>query len=154
MTTLMSRATKALRANGGRMTSQRRLILETLDELGGHPTAEQVYNAVRQRVPTINPSTVYRTLSWLAEVGLVRPQQLRVGPGDRSERFEPSPRAEHFHFVCNGCGQVIEFEAPEVESVGLQFGQQHRVIIERASLTFYGWCEACSGNRKAQGRNQ
>ncbi len=87
MVNLVSQASKALRANGGRMTAQRRLILETLDELGGHPTAEQVYNAVRQRVPTINPSTVYRTLSWLAEAGLVRPRQLRVGPSDRSERF-------------------------------------------------------------------
>jgi|YNPNPStandDraft_1061719.scaffolds.fasta_scaffold08136_1 Fe2+ or Zn2+ uptake regulation protein len=152
MGSLLSRATAALRANGGRMTAQRRLILETLDALGGHPTAEQVYNAARQRVPTINPSTVYRTLSWLADAGLVRPRQLRAGPGDRSERFEPSPRGEHFHFVCVGCGQVIEFESPEVERIRLQFCQQHQVVIERASLTFYGWCESCRGDRKAQGR--
>jgi Fur family transcriptional regulator, ferric uptake regulator len=126
------------------MTTQRQLILETLDELGGHPTAEQIYNAVCSRDHTVDPSTVYRTLSWLADAGLVSEQ--RFGPGRqsrRTERFDPSRPTEHHHFVCTACGRVVEFESIHIERSKEEFARKHGVVVERASLTLYGLCSEC-----------
>jgi Fe2+ or Zn2+ uptake regulation protein len=143
MSGLVLQATETLRATGGRMTAQRRVILEALDTLDGHPTAEQVYQAVASRDETINLSTVYRTLGWLAENGLIRPRRLRTGESDRCQRFEPAPPAEHHHFVCTRCGQVIEFESPHIERVKGEISGQITATIERATLTLYGVCCDC-----------
>ncbi len=94
---------------------------------------------------SINPSTVYRTLAWLAESGLV--STCRLGPerqGRRSEQFDPASPAEHHHFVCVSCGEVIEFESSRVEQAKGDFGRQHHATVERASLTLYGLCARCS----------
>jgi Fur family transcriptional regulator, ferric uptake regulator len=138
---LVTQAAGVLRLHGGRMTGQRRLILETLDRMGGHPTAEQIYDAVRRRDETINPSTIYRTLGWLAEAGLVNPRRLE--PGLRREQFDPALPGEHHHFVCTRCGRVIEFAAEQIEQIKKGFARQQGVAIERASLTLYGVCAEC-----------
>lgn len=142
MTELTQQAATTLRSQGGRMTAQRRLILETLEQLGGHPNAEQVYEAVRQRAARIHPATVYRTLGWLADQGLVNTRHLDGSRGDRCEHYDPASRAEHHHFVCTVCEQVIEFDWPmedAKQAVAARFG----VAVARASLTVYGLCATC-----------
>ncbi|MCX6030305.1 MAG: transcriptional repressor [Chloroflexi bacterium] len=141
MCALVSEAAAALRTAGGRMTAQRRLILETLETLAGHPTAEEVYALVRERDATLNPSTVYRTLAWLENAGLVSHCHLDAGPdGEHSERFDPVTPIEHHHFVCTGCGRVIKFESPRIEEIKAEFAGQHGGRVERAALTLYGVC--------------
>ncbi len=149
MSKLVTAATQSLRDRGGRMTAQRRTILETLETLGGHPTAEDIYRAARQRDRSINPSTVYRTLNWLADAGLLSAAWL--GP-ERCRRQEPiaSPwPVEHQHFVCAQCGHVIEFAAPDLATIKQNFAAEHDVEVERATLTLYGLCARCKG---AQGQ--
>lgn len=143
MSELVAQAAQALRESGGRMTAQRRAVLETLEEIGGHPTAEEIYAAARRRDVSINASTVYRTLSWLEQAGLLNPAWL--GP-DRCRRQEPFGGAlpvEHHHFVCTLCGQVIEFAAPAIEDIKAAFAREHSAQIERAALTLYGVCAGC-----------
>ena len=143
MNELMLAATQVLHDQGGRMTAQRRAILETLEAMGGHPTAEEVYQAARQSDRAINPSTVYRTLHWLADAGLVAATWL--GP-ERCRRQEPLGRAvpvEHHHFVCTSCGQVIEFTAPQVAALRADFCAAHGASVERAAVTLYGVCASC-----------
>ena len=68
--------------------------------------------------PSLNPSTIYRTLAWLENAGLVSHCHLDAGPaGEHSERYDPVTPVEHHHFVCTTCGQVIEFEAPQLEAI-------------------------------------
>ena len=144
MSHLITEAATALRLTGGRMTAQRRLILETLETLGGHPTAEEVTAAVRQHDVTVNPSTVYRTLAWLEHAGLVSHCHLDAGPdGEHSERYDPVTPAEHHHFVCTGCGTVVEFESPQMEEIKTGFAIGHGVRVTHAALTLYGRCGAC-----------
>ena len=141
---LVAQASGILREAGGRMTSQRRLILETLDEMGGHPTAEQIYSNVRTQDASINPSTVYRTLGWLAEAGLVDARHLTPGRNSgRPEQFDPAYPVEHHHFVCTDCGKVIEFASAQIERAKQEFSQAQGVTVERASLTLYGLCANC-----------
>jgi len=144
MTDLVVQATAALKTSGGRMTTQRRVILESLQELGGHPNAEQVYGAVRLRDESIHPTTVYRTLGWLADAGLLQPRHLEAR-GDRCEHFDPASPAEHHHFVCTRCGRVIEFTSRYVEDVKRQVGEQYEARVEHASLTLHGLCHDCRG---------
>ncbi len=167
MSDLVGQAAGWLRANGGRMTVQRRIILSVLDDLGGHPTAEQIYRAARRQDASINPSTVYRTLGWLAQAGLV--SALRLGadrrggaraqfessagglasPGPR-KGFVPAEPAEHYHFVCTSCGAVIEFDTAGVERVKEEFMRVHSgVLIQRATVVLYGCCRDCQAGSKA-----
>lgn len=144
MSRLVKEATTSLRATGGRMTAQRRLILEALESFAGHPTADEVYAAVRERDPRLNPSTVYRTLDWLEGSGLVSHCHLDTGPGgERCERYDPVTPVEHHHFICTSCGQIIEFSLPQIETIKKQFARQHDVIVEKATLTLYGLCARC-----------
>jgi Fe2+ or Zn2+ uptake regulation protein len=148
MSHLAKEAAITLRSTGGRMTTQRRLILETLESLGGHPTADEVYAVVRRRDPRLNPSTIYRTLAWLESAGLVSHCHLDAGPaGEHSERYDPVTLVEHHHFVCTACGQVTEFEAPQLEAIKAGFITEHKVIVEKAALTLYGQCAACKDTR-------
>lgn len=142
MTQLTQRATTTLRNLGGRMTAQRRLILETLERLGGHPNAEQVYLAVRQQGTRIHPSTVYRTLAWLTDQGLVNVRHLDSGRGDRCEHYDQMTPAEHHHFVCTACEQVIEFDWP-MEDVKRLVAERFGATVARASVTAYGLCATC-----------
>ena len=71
MRELINVATERLRAQGGRMTIQRRLIFSLLDSLGEHPTAEELLILAREQDPDLNLSTVYRTLRWLEAENLV-----------------------------------------------------------------------------------
>jgi len=148
MSHLAKEAAITLRSTGGRMTAQRRLILETLESLGGHPTADEVYAVVQRRDPRLNPSTIYRTLAWLESAGLVSHCHLDAGPsGEHSERYDPVTPVEHHHFVCTRCGQVIEFLAPQLEPIKARFASEHNIIVEKAALTLYGQCATCKDTR-------
>jgi Fe2+ or Zn2+ uptake regulation protein len=150
MTSLIQQARERLHSQGGRMTAQRRLILEILEgDEGYHPTAEEVYAQARQREPRIHLSTVYRTLRWLHAEGLVSSRWFHEER--RQERFDPNSPSEHHHFVCLSCQEVIEFLEPLMtEGVRRRFENQHGALVEKASLQMYGWCSQC---REAKDRS-
>jgi Fur family ferric uptake transcriptional regulator len=145
MSGLVSQATHVLRDSGGRMTAQRRAILETLEIIGGHPSAEEVYAAARERDHSINASTVYRTLNWLSEAGLLAPAWLGPERCRRQETRAGDQPVEHHHFVCSRCGHVLEFEAPAIEVIKAAFACDHSASVEHAALTLYGLCSNCRG---------
>lgn len=141
---LMQESRKRLQARGGRMTAQRRLILETLDALDDHPTAEDLFARVRQRDATLNLSTVYRTLRWLEQEDLVSARLL--DRDRRQERFDAVLPSEHHHFVCTACRNVIEFDTGLYERIKSQFEQRSGASVETGSIVLYGLCAACRPN--------
>jgi len=145
--TLIQHAGERLRSQGGRMTSQRRLIFQTLDSLSGHPTAEELYELVRKADPSLNLSTVYRTLNWLEEEGLVSAR--RFDEEHRQQRFDPLSSHEHHHFLCSHCKQVIEFDHPLIEEIKTQFEIRKDVAVENISMVMYGICAECRRLGKA-----
>src|SRR5579863_3475160 len=84
-----------------RMTPQRRAIFRYLSGNQAHPTAEEIFRAVRRRHPGLSLATVYNTLETLHELGEVG--RLELGGG--AERFDPEVRPHH-HFNCRRCGKV------------------------------------------------
>jgi Fe2+ or Zn2+ uptake regulation protein len=141
MYSLVQEAQECLSANGGRMTAERRIILETLESSSGHPTADELYELIKPHHPDLNLSTVYRTLRWLEQQGLVGSHRFAEDRGQ--ERFDPSLPTQHDHFVCTVCKRVIEFSSPLVYAIQRQFETDFDAQVETASMVLYGLCEDC-----------
>ena len=103
--------TGLFRDRGLKVTPQRQCIFRALNETRQHPTAEAVYEEVRQEMPTISLRTVYQTLNDLTAMGELH--QITLGSG--SARFDPTI-APHHHLVCDTCGQVsdLHIDFPEL----------------------------------------
>ena len=141
MVDLIRDAHERLRAQGGRMTTQRRLLLTILESLGEHPTAEELFLLARQQDPSLNLSTVYRTLRWLEGENLV---STRVFAEERrQERFDAALPSEHHHFMCTSCKSVIEFDSELFGSIKLQFQEQNGASVVTGSIILYGLCSNC-----------
>jgi Fe2+ or Zn2+ uptake regulation protein len=119
---------------GYKMTPQRRAILEVLTRDMSHPTAEQIHEAVRERMPDISLATVYNTLHELAEMQEL--YGLDLGHGVR--HYEIS-RGEHAHRVCLICGRIedVPGDFEKVRSL-FQWGDGFRPV--RYAVTIYGYC--------------
>ena len=138
---LVKTAQERLRAQGGRLTSQRRLLFDILDSLGEHPTAEELFILAREIDPDLNLSTVYRTLRWLEAENLV---SARVFNEERrQERFDPALPREHHHFMCTSCRNVIEFDSSLFDSIKSQFQESNGAHVSTGSIVLYGLCADC-----------
>jgi Fe2+ or Zn2+ uptake regulation protein len=141
MLDLLQKSQQRLQESGGRMTPQRRLILETLNGLECHPTAEDLFNQARQRDPSLHLSTVYRTLRWLEQEGLISVR--RFNEDHRQERFDLAYPSEHYHFLCTSCRTVIEFDNLLVNAIKAQFELHSGAQVDVGSVTLYGICASC-----------
>ena len=138
---LVNTAQEKLRAQGGRLTAQRRLLFTILDSLGEHPTAEELFILARENDPDLNLSTVYRTLRWLEAENLV---SARVFDEERrQERFDPALPSEHHHFMCTSCREVIEFDSSLFASIKSQFQELNGARVTTGSIVLYGLCAEC-----------
>ena len=129
--------------NDFRMTRQRRIILEELRGNHNHPTASEVYELVRRRLPRISLGTVYRNLELLSEQGLIRKLEL----GNSQRRFDAATE-NHYHLRCVGCGQVKDAPVEPVTTMesALRGVSDYEIIGHR--LEFIGLCPACQRDRK------
>ena len=141
MSDLLNQAHEVLIKQGGRMTTQRRLILETLADLDCHPTADELYNLTRQSDPTINLSTVYRTLNWLLDENLI--QSHAFEESRYHKHFDLNPDESHNHFLCTSCNSLIEFESPSLDRIKMQFEKQTGAQVIYGEITLYGLCLDC-----------
>ena len=148
MSELFLEAAERLRSQGGRMTAQRRLILRTLENMSGHPTAEQVFHIAHQQDPALNLSTVYRTLRWLEQENLVSTRLF--AEGRRQERFDAALPSEHHHFMCTACKRVIEFDTDLIEAIKSRFEGETGACVTTGAIVLYGLCETCSRQVSAQ----
>jgi len=120
------------------MTGQRRLVLEFMQSQSGkHPSAEDVYEALRASHPALSLATVYRNLSVLAEQGKIRECDFGTGAAQYDARLDL-----HGHFVCESCASVSDFTLPE-KICPAHFGAYQQGIVMRGKIDFYGLCTAC-----------
>jgi Fe2+ or Zn2+ uptake regulation protein len=141
MTGLVQESRRRLQAQGGRMTAQRRLILQTLEELCDHPTAEELFALIRERDASLHLSTVYRTLRWLEQENLI---STRVFDEERrQDRYDAAYPFEHHHFICTACKRVIEFDSPLMDGLKMEFEWRNGAVVELSSTTLYGLCADC-----------
>jgi Fur family transcriptional regulator, ferric uptake regulator len=136
-----------LRARGMRWTPQRRAILEELFSEQGHVTGVQLVERVRARDPETTPSTVYRTLDVLEELGFVRHSH---GAGGREE-YHVLPQREHAHLACESCGRSWDVEVEELAAMASALERRHGFHADVPHLTIVGRCAECSGGGPSAG---
>ena len=129
----------ALRGAGLRLTSQRRLILQVLEESSVHLDADALYDRVKAHDPDVSLATVYRTLAVLREIGLVEEHRL----GEDHGHYEAVRQEPHYHFTCLRCGKVIEFDTPLVAQVEQELCEQEDVLVTNTQLLVSGYCTRC-----------
>jgi Fur family ferric uptake transcriptional regulator len=122
-----------------RMTRQRRVILEELRKVDSHPSADEVYEMVRKRLPRISLGTVYRNLEILSESGDIQ----KLEPGCSLKRFDGNP-SEHCHIRCIRCDRIAD--APMAPDLEIDPQQVHAAGFEIIGhrLEFLGVCPQCS----------
>jgi len=130
-----------------RMTRQRQVILEALRKVSSHPTADEVYEMVRRRLPRVSLGTVYRNLEMLSERGMI--QKLELGGSRR--RFDGNVR-DHYHVRCIRCGRLEDAPVESVAAVedALRGATDYEIIGHR--LEFIGLCPQCK--KSAQSSHQ
>ena len=98
----------SLKQQGVRLTRQRQILLELIDQSGEHLDAERLFQLAREKDPKLNRVTVYRTLKMLKAGGLVDELDLMHYDGDQ-HYYETRLKQEHAHVICLRCGKMEEF---------------------------------------------
>jgi len=130
-----------LRARGLRWTPQRRILVEVLATTDGHVTGAELIERCRAVDPDTIPSTVYRTLDVLEDLGIVRHSH----GADGREEFHVLPAAEHGHLYCRHCGEAWELSAEDaaVSSAVSAFETSRGFAVDVSHLTLTGLCASC-----------
>jgi Fur family ferric uptake transcriptional regulator len=138
---LVARARDQLRAKGMRWTPQRRLLVEVLVSAEGHVTGTDLIDRCRAVDPDTTPSTVYRSLDALEELGIVRHSHSHDG----GHEYHVLPQAEHGHLRCEVCGGTWEIDAAEAEVLTRALADAKGFAVDLSHLTVVGRCRGCAG---------
>ncbi|HUV86207.1 MAG TPA: transcriptional repressor [bacterium] len=121
-----------------KMTVQRRVILEEIQKVKTHPSADELYLAVRRRLPDISMATVYRNLETMAEHGLIR----RLWEVGAPRRYD-GELAEHYHILCERCGRVKDVSLQAVDGFLDEVRRASDYDVQGYRLGFFGLCPNC-----------
>lgn len=138
---------EALKADGLRMTHQRLEVIRELAAARHHPDADELFTAVRVRVPTISRDTVYRTLATLVSRGLI---ERIAAPG--AARFDPDVSA-HNHFVCTNCGRIIDLGTETLVEQTLPSRPHGVAEVTSVRLEVKGLCTQCASAAAKAGQS-
>ncbi len=139
----MARFNEVCRKSGAKITHQRLEIFREVAQTGDHPDAETVFKGVRERMPTISLDTVYRTLWWLKEPGLIK----TLGPPRERTRFDAN-LGRHHHFVCTQCGLTRDFYSDKFNKLKLPESVQRIGQAEMTQVEVKGVCHQCATTEK------
>ena len=125
------------------LTRQRSLVLEVVRTPDEHPTATEVFERARKKMPGISFATVYNSLRYLKDAGLIREI---ASFGKNPSRYD-SETYRHDHAVCSGCGKLVDFDLPGTVSLQRAAARASRFQAESVHLTLYGRCPECRETR-------
>ncbi len=131
---------RKLKEAGIRSSAPRIAILEYIQRVRCHPSAETVHRALQKAHPSLSLTTVYNTLRLFAENGLA--VQLALGCGEA--RFDGFT-VPHGHFRCRACGRIFDVLESEMERLPHPAG----FLVEAASLSYSGLCPGCTPAARA-----
>jgi len=134
--------TERMRAKGLRITSQRRILADLLENASEHLDADEVYRLASRRDPKLHRATVYRTLKTLKKLGLIDELDLMHVSGDR-HYYEIRPSVFHIHLVCMKCGNVEEPTGPMWNTLKRRVHEETGFKPEIVRLEMGGRCIRC-----------
>ena len=139
----MARFNEACRKSGAKLTHQRMEIFREVAQTGDHPDAEKVFQGVRERMPTVSLDTVYRTLWWLKDLGLIT----TLGTSRERTRFDAN-LSRHHHLVCAQCGLTRDFYSNKFDKLTLPESIQSIGHVETTHVEVKGVCLECASKGK------
>jgi Fur family peroxide stress response transcriptional regulator len=144
----MARFKEVCKQSGAKLTHQRMEIFREVAQTGDHPDAEKVFQGVRERMPTISLDTVYRTLWWLKELGLIT----TLGSSRERTRFDAN-LSRHHHFVCIECGLTRDFYSDKFDKLTLPESVQSIGHMKTTHVAVKGVCLECASKEKPRIQN-
>ncbi len=138
----MDSIAEQLRKFGMTPSPQRIAVYSLLRNHPAHQTAEEIFRAVRRRIPSISLTTVYNTLRLLVARGAVWELMIEEGV----MRYDAN-RTPHSHFRCIRCGQVYDFAGTSVPQNLQNSGLPEGFEVQKVSLCCHGICPACRRDR-------
>ena len=129
-----------LRAKGRRLTLQRTLVLDAVQKARHHVTAEEVTRRVRDAHPQVDPSTVYRNLEALEELGYLTHTHL----GGRVTRWHRADTHQHGHLLCRSCGAEEEVPLAAFEPLARRLRAERGFRADVAHAAIEGICRRCA----------
>ena len=121
-------------ARGLRLTEQRRVIADVLEDADDHPDVERLHARASAVDPGISIATVYRTVKLFEEAGILEKHEF----GDGRARYETADREHHDHLIDLNSGEVIEFVAPEIEALQEKIASRLGYRLKGHRLELYG----------------
>ena len=128
-----------LKERGQRITPQRLAILRILASSEGHPSVDEIYNAVVKDFPTTSLATVYKTITLLKELGEVLELEFSQG----SNRYDGSKPFPHPHVVCTRCKSIVDPDLESLSAMTAEVSEQTGFKVVNHRLDFYGLCPEC-----------
>ncbi|AJY75196.1 Fur family transcriptional regulator [Paenibacillus beijingensis] len=131
-------AMKKLEEQHIRLTPQRYAVIEYLYASHSHPTAEDIYQSLALKYPSLSVATVYNNLKVFKKLGLVK----ELTMGDSSRRYE-AVTTEHYHVICNECGKVVDVDLLEPLAFKAQIERETGFVIDIHNVDMHGTCPQC-----------
>jgi Fur family ferric uptake transcriptional regulator len=127
-----------LKARGYRMTPQRRAIVGEIMQTDGHISALHVVNKVKERLPGVNASTVYRTLGLLEELGIVSHAHLGGGP-----EYHRADQHDHVHLICARCKKAQSLSDAQTQPLKDLIAEHNGFVADFTHFAVSGLCRDC-----------
>jgi Fur family transcriptional regulator, ferric uptake regulator len=135
----------AVEMKGHPVTAHRQLLLRLIHDARGHIDAKELYRRATRKDESISLATVYRSLRFFKELGLVDERRL----GQVGCYYEIKQTPEHQHLLCRGCGKIIEFENSLVHKLVEVVRREHLFNVTKVDLYLEGYCAKCDGEKKS-----
>jgi Fur family peroxide stress response transcriptional regulator len=120
------------------LTPQRDAVLQVIRESENHLTASEIFEAARRRLPSISYATVYNSLRYLKEAGLVH----EISFGNGASRYDRETE-RHDHALCVSCGKLVDFDLAETADLMRAAARRSHFKAESIQLTLRGLCPDC-----------
>jgi len=124
------------------LTRQRRVVFDVVRSGDHHPTAAEVFEAARQSLPGISFATVYNSLRYLRDQGLVR----EIAFGNGASRYDRETD-RHDHALCSACGKLVDFDLPGTVALTGAAARASHFRAESVHLTLVGLCPKCRDDK-------
>src|SRR6476620_3557947 len=124
------------------LTRQRRVVFDVVRSGDHHPTAAEVFEAARQALPGISFATVYNSLRYLRDQGMVR----EIAFGNGASRYDRETD-RHDHALCSACGKLVDFDLPGTMALLGAAARASRFRAQSVHLTLVGLCPKCRDDK-------
>ncbi len=138
MTATKAALAEQIRAMGYRMTPQRELVLDAVQDLGGHATAVQIGEYVQKQQPFVNRATIYRALDFWCDQQVITKTEIAG-----KAVYEMAGESPHHHLVCRGCGHVAVLADHHFAALSQQLREEYGFEAEMVHFAISGLCAGC-----------